>query len=139
MTDQKQELKDYVEKWYAVFPKGDAEAMSSLYTEDARLLLANLPKVVGASAIGDFLGSFPTHADMDCRYEVTDIDFLTDDIAVVTGSGWVESKPKAGGDAVHDASRFLMVMKKDSVSGKWRCHYDASQHTPDVAYKDRPA
>jgi len=133
MSDANTELRKYVDAWYSVFPKGDAAAMSALYTVDARLLLANMAGVRGSKAIGDFVGSFPRYADMNSRFEVTDVDLLSPDIAVVTGAAWVTSKPKSGGDAVQDASRFVMVMKKDPATGTWLCHYDISQHTPDVS------
>lgn len=137
MSQLVQELNDFVDRWYDVFPKGDAAAMSDLYTENARLMLASMPAVRGSKAIGDFLGGFPTHVDMDCAYEVTDIDIQTDNIAVVTGASWNESKPKAGGDTIYDAAQFVMIMHKDE-SGAWRCHYDISQYTPDVTNDNRP-
>lgn len=133
MADSQQALRDYVRHWYEVFPRGDAAAMAALYTDDARLMLANLPRVQGSKAIGAMIGSFPSYAEMNCRHEVTDVDMLSDNLAVVTGSAWVDVTPRDGSAPSRDASRFVMVMKRDPDSGDWRCHYDVSQHTPDVS------
>ncbi|MBY0520529.1 MAG: SgcJ/EcaC family oxidoreductase [Sphingomonas sp.] len=133
MTDPQQVLRDYVHHWYEIFPRGDAAAMAALYTDDARLMLANLPRVQGKKAIGAMLGAFPGYAQMDCRHEVTDVDMLTDDLAVVTGSAWVDVTPRDGSAPSRDASRFVMVMKRDPEDGNWRCHYDVAQPAPDVS------
>jgi uncharacterized protein (TIGR02246 family) len=133
MADPRQELETYVRHWYEIFPAGDAAALAALYTPDARLLLANLPRATGNQAIGAFLAGFTRYADLNCRYQVTDVDLIDNDLAVVTGSAWVDALPKAGGAPIKDASRFLMVMKREPSSGKWLCHYDMSQHTPDVS------
>lgn len=130
MTSHQQALRDYVDHWYEIFPAGDAAAMAALYTDDARLMLTGLPAVTGAKAIGAMLAAFPGYAELVTRHEVTDVDVLTDDLAVVTGSAWVDVRPRDGSAASRDASRFVMVMKRDG--GAWRCHYDVSQHTPDV-------
>jgi len=132
MADPKQELQAYVEQWYTLFPSGNAAAMAALYTPDARLLLANLPAVSGNKAIGRFLSALAGYADMTCRHEVSDIDLIGDDTAIVTGAGWVDSRPRAGGDVIKDASRFLMVMRREPGNRRWLCHYDMSQHTPDI-------
>ncbi len=135
MADDVQALTDFVDRWYSVFATGDVAALSALYTPDARLMLANLPAVTGAEAIGAMLGSFTRHVDMAIRHAVADVDLLGDDLAVVTGAGWVESTPKGGGEVHRDASRFVMVMHRDPQAG-WRCHYDVSQPTPDVRWPD---
>jgi uncharacterized protein (TIGR02246 family) len=132
MADVRGELETYVKRWYEIFPAGDAALLAALYTPDARLLLANLPRAAGNQDIGAFLAGFTRYATLDCRYEVTDVDVIGDDLAVVTGSAWVDALPKTGGAPIKDASRFLMVMKRSPTSGEWLCHYDMSQHTPDV-------
>ncbi|MEY2756629.1 MAG: SnoaL-like domain [Pseudomonadota bacterium] len=132
MADAHRELEDYVHDWYANFPRGDAEAMGALYTNDARLFLANLPGATGREVVGKMLGSFPRYVDLACRYEVNDIDVLSHDIAIVTGRAWADATPKGGGETTTDASRFVMVMKRDPDTKKWLCHYDISQHSPDV-------
>jgi uncharacterized protein (TIGR02246 family) len=132
MADARRELEEYVRNWYARFPKGDAGAMAALYTKDARLFLADLPGARGNEAIGKMLGSFPRYVDMHCRYQVNDIDLLSDDVAVVTGSAWADATPKTGGETTTDVSRFVMVMKRCRETNAWLCHYDVSQHSPDV-------
>lgn len=134
MADPKSELAAYVDHWYEVFPTGDAPALAALYTPDARLLLADLPRVVGHQAIGAFLASFTKYADLNCRHQVSHVDLLADDLAVVTGAAWVEAKPKTGAPSMKDASRFLMVMKREPDSGRWLCHYDMSNRTPDIKF-----
>jgi uncharacterized protein (TIGR02246 family) len=132
MADANRELEDYVRDWYAGFPNGDAEAMGALYTDDARLFLANVPGAKGRGAIGRMLGGFPRYIDLRCRYQVTDIDLLSHDVAIVTGAAWADATPKDGGETTTDASRFVMVMRRHPETKRWLCHYDISQPTPDV-------
>lgn len=134
MADPRSDIKAYLDHWYRVFPAGDAAALAAMYTPDARLLLADLPRASGNQAIGAFLAGFARYASLECRHEVLDVDPIGPDLAVVTGAAWVVATPRSGGDAVKDASRFLMVMKRDRDSGRWLCHYDMSHHTPDVRF-----
>lgn len=130
MADARQELKDYVRDWYARFADGDS--MEALYTEDARLFLADIPGARGSAAIGKMLGGFARYVDMRCRHQVNDIDLISDEVAVVTGSAWADATPKGGGETTTDVSRFVMVMKRCRETKRWLCHYDVSQHSPDV-------
>ncbi len=134
----KRQLEEFVRRWYEEFPKGDVAEMANFYTDDARLFLTGLKGVNGKQAIGELIATMPKHLEMKCEHKVTDVDMLSDDLAVVTGIGWVESVPRAGGDTIFDASRFIMVMKRDAQTGEWRSHYDISQHTPDASFDDRP-
>jgi uncharacterized protein (TIGR02246 family) len=135
MADTKQQLIDFVDRWYAVFPSGDAAALAALYTPDARLMLANLPAVVGAEAIGAMLASFAAYADMKIRHHVSDVEEIAEGLAMVTGGGLVELTVRGTGATMQEASRFVMLMKRDN-DGRWLCHYDVSQPTPDVRFPD---
>lgn len=135
MANAKQELVDYVDQWYEIFPAGDAAAIAALYTDDARLMLANVPAQHGAASIGAMLAAMANYADTTIRHEVTDVELLTDDLALVTGAARATSVIKGSGAEHKDASRFFMVMKKGG-DGIWRCHYDLSQPTPDVVFSD---
>jgi uncharacterized protein (TIGR02246 family) len=135
MTDAKRQLIDYIDNWYKEFPNADAAALAALYTKDARLMLANLSAQRGSAAIGAMLAAMAGYADSSIRHEVTDVEMLTDDLALITGSAWATSIIKSTGAEHKDASRFFMVMKKGQ-DGIWRCHYDLSQPTPDVAFSD---
>ncbi len=129
--DLEQAMRAYVARWYEVFPRADAGAMAEFYTQDARLHLAGLPGLRGREAIARFLASMAGAVDMVIRHEVTEVESLGSDFSLITGSAWVTSTPKAGGQPIKDASRFIMVMRRET-DGVWRCSYDASQQTPDV-------
>lgn len=134
MTDPRQELEEYLDNWYALLPKGNAEMFASLYTTDARLLLSGMAAVSGDGKIGAFLASISGYVDVvSCKHKVTEVEFLATDIAVISGSSWVDSKPKGGGEIIHDAQRFLMVMKRDAALGRWLCQFDMSQNAPSVS------
>jgi len=135
MQQVREQLEAYVRNWYEIFPRGDGAAMSALYAKDARLYLANLPGVRGANLIGKTLGSFPRYVDLNCKFEVTDVELLAENVAIVTGVAWAETTPKGGGETSTDASRFLMVMTRDPDKKQWLCQYDMSQHSPDVPPK----
>ncbi len=130
-SDLDVEMRAYVARWYDAFPNADADAMADFYTEDARLYLSGLPGVRGRDAAARFLARMAGAVDMVIRHEVTDVERLGGDVALITGSAWVVSTPKAGGPPIKDASRFIMVVRREA-DGAWRCSYDASQHTPDV-------
>lgn len=134
MTQAEIELRDFVESWYDEFPNGNAKAMAARYTDNARLYLANLPGVRGSAAIGELLAAMGSTFNMEIEHEVTDVDVLTENLAVVTGSALAKSRLKSGGDEIRDASRFVMVMERRD--GEWRSIYDISQPTPDVVFKD---
>ncbi len=134
MEAEEKALRAYIDTWYEDFPEGDADRMAAHYTADARLYLANLPGMRGRDAAGSLLAQMAAALGMDIDYKVTDVDMLTDDFAVVTGEALSKSTPKAGGDVIKDASRFVMVMERKD--GKWMSRYDISQPTPDVAFKD---
>lgn len=133
--DVKQELIEYIDEWYKTFPAGDVEALSALYTDNASLMLANVPAQYGAKAIGAMLSAMANYAQSSIRHEVTNVELLTDNLALVTGAAWATSVIKGTGVNHKDASRFFMVMKKGD-DDKWRCHYDLSQPTPDVVFPD---
>lgn len=133
--DARQELLAYIDHWYAVFPQGNADQLAALYTPDARLMLADLPAQKGSAAIGALLAAMAGYADMSITHAVTDIEVLGDDLALVTGSSLAVSKIRKSDEERKDASRFFMVMQKGD-DGQWRCHYDLSQPTPDVAFPD---
>jgi len=132
MTDGRDALVGYVARWYETFAVGDAAAMSALYSENARLYLSNLPGVRGRAAIGTFLAGMAQYAELDCRHQVTDVEFKPDDMAVVTGTSQVVVKPRGGGETIRESSRFLMLMEKDRASGAWLCSYDMAQPVPEL-------
>ncbi len=135
MADTRQQLIDYVDQWYAVFPSGDAAKMATLYTPDARLMLANLPAVTGAEAIGAMLANFTAHGDLAIEHHVSEVEEVGEGLAMVTGGALAEITIKANGAKHKDASRFVMLMKR-AEDGRWLCHYDVSQQTPDVRFPD---
>lgn len=139
MGEPDDDLRDFVGRWYAAFERGDAGAMAELYAPDARLYLANLPAFRGRPAAQGLIAAMVGHSEMTCRHEVTEIDLRSDRIAVIAGFGWVTARPRDGGEAVREASRFLMVLERDGPGAPWLCVYDMSQPTPDAAWpKDAP-
>lgn len=135
MATTKQQLIEFVDNWYAIFPSGDAASLAALYTPDARLMLANLPAVNGAEAIGAMLASFGAYAELAIEHHVSEVEEIAEGMAMVTGGGLVELTVRATGEKSREASRFVMLMKRDS-DGRWLCHYDLSQPTPDVRFPD---
>src|SRR5215472_8923445 len=102
--------------WMAAYNKGDADAVSALYADDATLMPPDVPAAQGQTAIHSF---FVTDIAASQRAGYTFSITGTSDGAVAGSWGWASGayavKDKTG--ATVDTGKYLSVYKK--VNDKW--------------------
>jgi len=102
-------------------PKADYAAYVKLYyTEDATVLVANMPPVTGHSALQAMFETFPPLSDF--KPEIVDLDGRGD-LAYVRGNYTMTMTPP-GAPAVTDKGKYVEVWKKQA-DGTWKVSYDS--------------
>jgi uncharacterized protein (TIGR02246 family) len=97
---------------------GDAAGLAALYTENATVMNAGEPTVTGRAAIQAYYeGVFA---------EMTGTSEVRSSAMAVSGAWGYDSgefsgsmTPKAGGDAMNRAGRYVVILQKDAT-GAWR-------------------
>lgn len=117
----------YVAAWRAA----DVDRIARLYTEGALVLYPNQPAVRGRSAILDyfrgFFEEFPTN-----EFELISAEIVVDGAwAFDRGTYRWKGTPRAGGAAVEDNGKYLVVLERQA-NGEWRVARDMDN-------SDRPA
>ncbi len=104
--------------WAAAFAAGDAAALAALYTNDAARMNPGEPTVSGPAAIqAGFEQMFSeATASNDIRPEMTDV---SGDWGFDSGTYTSTVTPKAGGEAMTESGRYLVVLRKQA-DGSWK-------------------
>lgn len=126
-SDQSPEARREIDKtrsaYAAAWQIGNAAQIAELYTGDALVLYPNQPAVSGRSAIQDyfrgFFGDFPRN------------EFELSSAEVVVNGQWAFDRgtyrwkgiPRAGGSAVADNGKYLVVLQRQA-DGKWKVARD---------------
>jgi uncharacterized protein (TIGR02246 family) len=112
-------------KWLDGMKRGDAEAVSRLYMEDAMLLPPNAAVVRGRAAIKDEFGSM-----MKSWVKLTDMTLTTveinggGDFAYEVGNYAMTFEIPGGQAPISDAGKYLAVWKKQA-DNTWMYHIDS--------------
>lgn len=115
-------INDLRNRYVAAYNAGDAAALALLFTEDAVSLPDHRPALVGRAAIQrDFEQMF---AQFAATLSVTPSDTaITGDMGHEHGTYSVTLTPKAGGDAVTNSGKYLVVFERQA-DGSWLLHHD---------------
>jgi uncharacterized protein (TIGR02246 family) len=100
----------------AAFLRGDAKAVSLLYSEDARVIAPGAPVASGREAIAAFWQKSIDAGVKDLRLTTEDVD-ASGDLASETGSVRLVGK-----DGTESRARYVVVWKRDA--GRWLLHRD---------------
>ncbi|MDF0643292.1 MAG: SgcJ/EcaC family oxidoreductase [Nitrospira sp.] len=116
-SDIRQQIESVNAQFVSAFKRGDAMALAHLYTPAAQLLPANSDFVRGTAAIRTFWQSVIDMGLKGASLETTELE-AHGDTAIEVG----RYRLLAGGDAVADQGKYLVVWKHDN--GKWKLHRD---------------
>lgn len=104
------DVKNAAAQWDAAFNSGDTAALASFYAEDGRFLPAGATPVVGATAIGGFLGEVIAKGFRDHKITVEHVE-EKGPIAIATGK-WQVAVPGEGGALVQHSGNWANVLER---------------------------
>jgi uncharacterized protein (TIGR02246 family) len=109
-------------QFQTAFNAGDAAAIAALYTDDAISLPDHHAALEGKAAIQQYLqGMFAQYTP---NISITPGDTeITGDIAHEHGTYSLTMTPKAGGNAMSENGKYLIVLKRQA-DGSWKVHHD---------------
>src|SRR5215468_10130473 len=109
----------YASAWQA----GNAEGVARLYVDDALVLYPNQPPVAGKTAILSYFNTFFGEFVQE-EFELTSAEIeIAGDWAFDRGTYRWKGTPKAGGPAVEDQGKFLVILKRQQ-DGSWKVARD---------------
>lgn len=109
----------YASAWRA----GSAGDVTNLYADDALVLYPNQPALVGRAAIQMYFKQFFDDFIQN-EFELTSAEIqITGSWAFDRGTYTWKGTPKAGGPAVDDRGKFLVILKRQS-DGSWKVFRD---------------
>jgi len=105
------------EKFVDAVARGDADAITALYTEDARILPPGGDIVSGRAALPAFWAAMLGMGIKRCSFDTLEVE-EHGDAAIEIGRVTLY----ADGDVQIDTPKYLVVWKRED--GKWRMHRD---------------
>jgi len=117
-------LDAFLAEWVEAMHAEDAEALATMFTDDAVMLPPNRPPIVGNAAIRQDIQEYfdkftPKGTEEYTAYHVS-CDFM-----IALGSWQYEDNPKAGGEAIN-SSGYMMDIFKRQPDGSWKLYWNAS-------------
>ena len=110
------------DKYVAAFNAGDAAGVAALFAEDAVSMPDHHVALAGRAAIESYMRD--TFAQYTTNITVTPGETeVMGDIAHEHGSFTTTITPKAGGSAMTDTGKYLVILKRGS-DGQWLIHHD---------------
>jgi uncharacterized protein (TIGR02246 family) len=101
---------------------GDAAAVAALYEDDAIAMPDHRPLIEGRAAIQQWLQE--TFAQFTPKLTLTSGDLeITGDLAHEHGSYTLTLTPKAGGEAMSENGKYLVILKRQA-DGAWKLHHN---------------
>ena len=115
-------IDDVRNRYVAAYNSGDAAGVAALFAEDAVSMPDHAPALVGRAAIENSLKQ--TFAQTSVNITVTPGETeITGDIAHEHGTFSITVTPKAGGNAMTETGKYLVILKRGS-DGTWLVHHD---------------
>lgn len=117
-------INNFRDELVAAHNRNDAAGVADLFTADAVLMSPNQPAQVGKQAIESlYQGAFDQNtAELTLASDQTEV---TGDWAFDRGTYAVTLTPKAGGEAVQDNGKYLVLLQRQA-DGSWRLTHDIS-------------
>jgi uncharacterized protein (TIGR02246 family) len=115
-------IDDVRNRYVAAYNAGDAAGVAALFAEDAVSMPDHAPALMGRAAIENSMKQ--TFAQNTVNITVTPGETeITGDIAHEHGTFSVTVTPKAGGNAMTETGKYLVILKRGS-DGTWLVHHD---------------
>jgi uncharacterized protein (TIGR02246 family) len=115
-------IDDVRNRYVAAYNSGDAAGVAALFAEDAVSMPDHAPALVGRAAIESSLKQ--TFAQNSVNIAVTPGETeITGDVAHEHGTFSITVTPKAGGNAMTETGKYLVILKRGS-DGTWLVHHD---------------
>jgi len=118
LTVAKKEIEAVYKNIIDLFAKHDSVGIANLYTEDAKLMFANVPAVVGRPAIQNVFAAMVNSPVTGVNFETIEV-FGTEDLLAEEGKITIYIK-----DKVIAEEKSIALWKKED--GKWKMFRDIS-------------
>jgi uncharacterized protein (TIGR02246 family) len=115
-------INDLRTRFQTAFNSGDAATIVNLYTDDAVMMPDHQPTVEGRAAIQQYYDQLFAQFTPNIMLTPGDTE-ITGDIAHEHGTFSITMTPKAGGNAMMDNGKYLVVLRRQA-DGSWRVHHD---------------
>jgi uncharacterized protein (TIGR02246 family) len=109
-------------RYQAAYNAGDAAAVAALYTDDAISMPDHHAALEGKAAIQQYLQEMFAQYTHSLNVTPGDTE-ITGDLAHEHGTFSLTVTPKAGGNAMTENGKYLVVLKRQA-DGSWLIHHD---------------
>ncbi len=121
LAQVRQSIEEANVKFGEAVRSGDATALATLCTEDARLLPPNSEMIVGREGIEGFWGGGLQMGIKDAILTTVEV-FVMGDMVCEIGKYDLTIQPE-GQEAIEDNGKYLVIWKK-AADGTWKLHVD---------------
>lgn len=113
-------LRKLDDEWSRAAGSGDVEKTISYYSDDAVVMLPNIPTLTGKEPIQTLWKSMLDSADFSGGWKATKVEVArSGDLAYVSGNYEFNEKDNSG-KPITDKGKYLEIWKKQS-DGSWKC------------------
>jgi ketosteroid isomerase-like protein len=122
-------IEDIANRWFAAYGRGDAEAVTSIYDVNARIMSEGDPSRTGNAGLKERLAkSFQTTSTVFAS-DIEEIE-VGGRLAYIVGIYAAKSTPKAGGEAKVYGGRYFILLHRTNAG--WKVWRDIDNFTPDA-------
>ena len=115
-------IDDIRNRYVAAYNAGDAAGAAALFAEDAVSMPDHAPALMGRAAIENSMKQMFAQNTVNLTVTPGETE-ITGDIAHEHGTFSITVTPKAGGNAMSETGKYLVVLKRGS-DGTWLVHHD---------------
>ena len=133
-------LKSLDDEWSKTVGSRDVEKMVSYYSDDAIVMLPNIPTLTGKEAIRNLWKSMLESRTFSGGWKATKVEVArSGDLAYISGD-YEFTEQDDGGKPITDKGKYVAVWRKQS-DGSWRCVADMfnSDLPAGAPVQERPA
>jgi uncharacterized protein (TIGR02246 family) len=107
----------------AAVNSGDVEAWAALFTDDGVQMPPRFPSNVGRDAIEAWTKGFMAPFDVSFALPPSDVQVTSPDWALEAGTWEIALTPKAGGEQIRDAGKYVTIYKRQP-DDTWAMSHD---------------
>jgi uncharacterized protein (TIGR02246 family) len=128
-------INDLRSRFEAAYNAGDAAGVTALYTDDAVSMPDHHAAVQGKAALQQYFQEVFAQYTTKLSLLSPDLE-INGDVAHETGIYTMIMTPKAGGNAMTQSGKYLVVLKRQP-DGLWRLHHDIDNTSTPMAMPAR--
>ena len=131
-------LKSLDDEWSKAAGSRDVEKMTSYYSDDAIVMLPNIPTLTGKEAIRNLWKSMLESSTFSGGWKNTKVEVArSGDLAYINGT-YEFTEQDDGGKPITDKGKYVKVFRKHT-DGSWKCVADMfNSDLPAGAARERP-